>query len=124
MRGTWGPRLRREYPRAAAKHVWPESRITQTANKRENPMASREDVYAAIDSERDYQNRGAGNAQRDPAKPPMTTAEYILLMEQCLSDAREAFYHPQLQKFVTSHVRKVAALGVACMENHGAPHRK
>lgn len=85
---------------------------------------SRADVYAAVDSERDYQDAGRGNAKRhDNAKPEMTPGEYILCMEKCLSDAREAWYHPDGGANCLPFIRKVTALGVSAMELYGAPLR-
>lgn len=90
-------------------------------------MANRTEVYAAIDSERNYQDAQRGNAARHegmPGRETMHPAELILYMEKCLVDARAAVY-----RGVTGHkeclasVRKVAALGVYCMELHGAPTR-
>jgi hypothetical protein len=88
-------------------------------------MVDRSEVYAAIDSERAYQNAGAGNAQRHPdADKAMTPGEFILCMEKCLADARDAWYKPNGGQASLPFVRKVAALGVQCMELHGAPHRE
>lgn len=86
-----------------------------------NPRAF---VYTAIDSERDYQDAQKGNALRHENMPAMTPGEYILCMEKCLADARVEWYKPNGGVACLDHVRKVAALGVACMELHGAPFRK
>lgn len=88
-------------------------------------MPARTEVYAAIDSERAYQDAGKGNAQRHPdADKAMTPGEFILCMEKCLADARDIWYTPQGGKKSLEFVRKVTALGVQCMELHGAPHRE
>lgn len=81
-------------------------------------------VYKAIDTERDYQDAQRGNAKRHEGQPEMTPGEYILCMEKCLADAREAWYKPDGGVACLDHVRKVSALGVACMELHGAPPRE
>lgn len=86
-------------------------------------MPTRDQVYAAIDSERAYQIAQRGNAKRHEGQPPMTPGEYILCMEKCLADARVAWYAPNGGAACLDHVRKVAALGTACMELHGAPPR-
>lgn len=86
---------------------------------------SREEVYAALDSEREYQIQGCGNAKRHPEDPPtMTVGEYILCMEKCLADARVDWYKPGGVTAALNQLRKVAGLGVACMEYHGAPRRE
>lgn len=90
-------------------------------------MTPRSEVYAAIDSERDYQDTQQGNAERHKGvegRGTMHPAELILYMEKCLTDAREACYRGGTgAQDCLPFVRKVAALGVACMELHGAPRR-
>lgn len=84
---------------------------------------NRESVYAAIDSERDYQEAGAGNARRHANMPGMTPGEIILCMEKCLQDARDAWYKPNGGEACIPFVRKVAGLAVQAMELYGAPQR-
>lgn len=87
-------------------------------------MGNRAYVYDVIDGERDYQDDQQGNAKRHEGQPAMTPGEYLLCMEKCLSDARDAWYQPDGGKKCLVFVRKVTALGVACMELHGAPARE
>lgn len=87
-------------------------------------MIPRVAVYAVIDGERNYQDAQRGNAKRHEGQPPMTPGEYLLCMEKCLHDAREAWYKPDGGKACLDFVRKTTALGVACMELHGAPERQ
>lgn len=88
-------------------------------------ITPRDEVYRVIDGERDYQNAGLGNASRHEDAPRvMTPGEYILCMEKCLHDAREAWYKPNGGTACLDFIRKNAALGVACMEHYGAPPRK
>lgn len=86
-------------------------------------QATRKQVYEAIDTERDYQDAGRGNAKRHEGQPEMTPGEHLLCMEKCLTDARESWYKPDGGAACLDHVRKVAALAVACMERYGAPRR-
>lgn len=86
-------------------------------------MPERKTVYAAVDTERAYQDAQRGNAKRHEGRPPMTPGEYLLCMEKCLADARTIWYAPNGGEACLEHVRKVTALGVACMELHGAPPR-
>ncbi len=81
-------------------------------------------AFDAINSERNYQIAGAGNAKRHPGQPEMTPGEIILCMEKCLADARTIWYHPNGGEKSLEYVRKVTALGVLCMELHGAPQRE
>lgn len=84
---------------------------------------SRDAVYSAVDSERNYQDAGAGNAARHEGSPHMTPGEHILCMEKCLADARDAWYKPDGAVTCLNFIRKVTALGVQCMETYGAPPR-
>jgi len=87
-------------------------------------LVKREDVYAAIDSERDYQDAGKGNANRHAnALDRFLPGEIILCMEKCLADAREAWYKPDGGTACLPFIRKVAGLAVLAMENYGAPKR-
>lgn len=91
----------------------------------DKPAATREQVYATVDSERRYQDAGAGNAQRHPdTDKAMTPGEFILCMEECLAHARAAWYKPNGGQASLPFIRKVTALGVHCMELHGAPPRE
>ena len=84
---------------------------------------TREYVYSVIDGEREYQIAQKRNSKRHEGQPPMTPDEYILCMERCLARAREVWYHPNGGVDCLRYVRKITALGVACMERHGAPLR-
>jgi hypothetical protein len=85
----------------------------------------RERVYDVIDGERDYQEAGEGNAKRHADAPPnLSVGENILCMEQCLADARAAWYKPDGGTNALPFIRKVAALGVQALENFGAPPRE
>lgn len=88
------------------------------------PLVTREAVYAAVDSERTYQDAQRGNAKRHEGQPQMTPGEVILCMEKCLEDARDAWYAPTGGTDCLPYIRKVAALGVQAMENYGAPLRE
>jgi hypothetical protein len=85
--------------------------------------AKRTAVYAAIDTERNYQDAHLGNSKPHPGREVMAPGEFILCMEKCLADARAEWYKPGGSVSCLDYVRKVAALGVACMEHHGAPPR-
>jgi hypothetical protein len=73
-------------------------------------------VIEAIDSEREYQE------QKWPGHCH-STAEYILIMEQCLLKAKTAWSGNSGDKMALHEVRQVVAVGVACMEDNGAPKR-
>lgn len=83
--------------------------------------ATRYQVVQAIGSERDYQNkRWAGHSH--------TSTEYLVYIEHYLNIAKQKastldFTEDVNHDAMLSDVRKIAALAVACMEEHGAPQR-
>ena len=92
-------------------------------------MASRKEVYEAIDGEREYQG-AVWNAKTTSSEGQHETAAFILYMEEYLTRARKL--SSTLAEGATDEngeealdfVRKVTALGVACMEQNGAPTRR
>ncbi len=93
----------------------------------------RADVYKAIDGERDYQEKW----EKAESKGIHETGAFILFMEYYLQEARRL--ESTLENGGNGRriddgcpgpegsldfVRKVTALGVACMEQNGAPERE
>jgi len=76
---------------------------------------NRIDVYAAVDSERDYQDRKWGTIEKHPHE----VDGWILLMENALRQAKEAWSGSPNDNAALEEVRKVIGLGVACAEQHG-----
>ena len=88
--------------------------------------ASRQDVYAAIDSERDYQDK-RWNAATTTSKGLHSQTEWIAYMEDYLREAKHLLARTPKQDArdgVNHIMRKVLAMGVCCMEEHGAPNRE
>lgn len=86
-------------------------------------MTSRADVYAAIDSERDYQEM---RVKRDQGAGFHSTEEFLLYMDYYMTETKKiasTTWGPKAKDAILEFVRKVTALGVACMEQHGAPQR-
>lgn len=81
------------------------------------PKATRTDVYAALDGERDYQDRKWG-----PAGEQQQLPAWVLFMEDYVARARREATNGHFADAL-ENVRKATALGVACMEEHGAPPR-
>ena len=86
-------------------------------------VTSRKEVYKAIDSEREYQESFVLPERQ--YYQTHTLGEFILMLNQYASQARRMWTHhsdvgppESLQE-----VRKIAAIAVRCMEQHGAPHR-
>lgn len=96
----------------------------------------RADVYKAVDGERAYQQKWEDAESRGVHE----TGAFILFMEHYLQEARrlESTLENGGNGIPASHhlgrdvrpegsldfVRKVTALGVACMEQNGAPERE
>jgi len=86
-------------------------------------MTSRADVYAAIDSERDYQEM---RVKRDQGAGFHSTEEFLLYMDYYLTETKKiasTTWGPEAKPAILEFIRKVTALGVAAMEQHGAPQR-
>lgn len=86
----------------------------------------REEVYAALDGEREYQEM---RIQRDGSTAlhgHHTPEEYLLYMEDYLNEAKHVasrVWGPEAHMQILDIVRKVTALGVACMEQNGVVKR-
>ena len=79
---------------------------------------SREDVYKAIDTEREYQNTLPRNEIKN-----QTIMEYMALIRHILVQMDNDWYNKSEQVSL-DYVRKIAGIAVRCMEEHGAPKRK
>lgn len=79
-----------------------------------------ENVLAALDGERAYQQRRWG---KDDVAEPKTVASYLTYIRHWARVAEEQVTkggdHTALHT-----MRKITALGVACLEGHGAPTRE
>lgn len=88
--------------------------------------ASRDEVYDVLDGERAYQET-RWNADTTENEGRHVVAEWVLYMEHYLNLAKQALStqpEPSAQLQALHIVRKVTALGVACMEQNGAPQRE
>lgn len=87
---------------------------------------TRPEVYKAIDSERDFQDSFVLPERQ--YYQTHTLGEFILIINQYAHQAMQNWTHhgEDIDGFPPSlhEVRKVAALAVRAMEQHGAPHRK
>ncbi len=85
----------------------------------------REEVYQVIDGERDYQESRWNISTTNTAGNHSVT-EFLVYMRDYVE---EALHHvsrhadPGASDIALNSVRKVAALGVACMEQHGVLRR-
>jgi hypothetical protein len=90
----------------------------------------RSEVYAAIDSERIYQDNLAVKAGTDPGTVrPHSLEEFAFYMERymrVLNEELSTKWTPDRKPTPESLniLRKITTLGVAAMEQHGAPKRE
>jgi hypothetical protein len=89
-------------------------------------VTSRDNVYKAIDSEREFQDSFYIPEMR--YYQTHTLGEFVLMLNQYAAQAMEKWTHhaDKSDGFPTSlhEVRKIAAIAVRCMEQHGAPVRE
>ena len=93
--------------------------------------ATRQQVYEAIDSERAYQvSRAESVSGAGTGEHEHSVEEYLIYMEDYLTELRHQVARTWTPSgnaaenvTVLDTLRKVTALGVACMEQHGAPRR-
>lgn len=89
---------------------------------------SRQEVYAAIDTERAYQDKQWPSAEwsgdNNVSPNALSIGEFILLMEEYASQARYSWTREKRPEMnALNIVRKIAGIAVNCMEQHGAPKR-
>lgn len=82
-------------------------------------MASRDEVFSVLDGERKYQLDKWG-----PAADEKMIASYIAYMQHHLNQALALASTTSPETVSLDQIRKVTALGVACMEQWGAPKRE
>ena len=85
-------------------------------------MSTREEVYAAIDGERNYQDETWPEPE---SSTHLSLGEEILLIREYVERAqREWTGLPGNPPEALAMVRKIAGIAVRCLENHGAPERR
>lgn len=82
-------------------------------------MATRQEVYEALDTERTYQGKRWGDANHSITEFLVYMQDYVAEALHKCSRLPDEEANPQ----ALDSIRKVAALGVAAMEQHGAPKR-
>lgn len=84
-------------------------------------------VYAAIDSERQYQQAMSEAAHGDPSEDGKKKLEqFVLYMDHYMTQLKAQLsttWGPDAYREPLHTIRKITALGVAAMEVHGAPLR-
>jgi hypothetical protein len=85
-------------------------------------MTKRSIVYEAIDGERDYQDERWGGSGTHGVH---SVTEFLTYIQDYTNEALHIESREEDANQKALHiVRKIAALGVACMEQHGAPNRQ
>ncbi len=77
------------------------------------------EVFSAVHDERVYQDRKWGT----PEQHPHEVGGYLTLMRKLLADAEAAWCTSRGDTGALDEVRKVVAVGFACMEQHGVVER-
>lgn len=83
--------------------------------------ATRDQVYAAIDTERAYQD--ALPPTRTDTQGEHSVGEHLVLLKEYVDRALKAWVDNPGDDPALHVVRKVAGIAVRCMEQHGAPKR-
>ena len=87
---------------------------------------NRQEVYAIIDGERDYQDSLGADRKRDPGPNiSLSQAEFFTLMRVYLSKAETswALSPGEYVEEAQAQVRKIGAMCVQSMEKYGSPKR-
>lgn len=87
--------------------------------------ATRNEVFKAIDSERDYQD-SLWNETTTTSGGKHEVGAWIVFMRSYLSEAEDQISRaadPAASQNALNTIRKIVTIGVACMEQHGAPKR-
>ena len=82
----------------------------------------RKDVYKLIDGERAYQLERHRNHPKPHMDEDHSVADWIVYMEYQIQEAKLQIYDLDIDRALES-VRKITALGVACMEYNETPPR-
>jgi len=89
-------------------------------------MATRKEVYEALDTERDYQNR-KWNSSTTTSGGKHSITEWLVYMQDYLNEAMHQVSRnpdPHANDLALRTIRKITAMGVSCMEQNGAPKRE
>jgi hypothetical protein len=84
------------------------------------PKATRKEVFECIDGERRYQNllpKGRSSGEELPV------AGEVLLLDKLMGDVKAAYYQNAGDMEAIAVIRKIAAVAIRCMENHGVIER-
>jgi hypothetical protein len=84
----------------------------------------REEVYKAIDTEREYQIKMTANPERPDMIEDFHVGDALTAIQYNLNKAVDEWYKGSVPHQDTiKYLRKIAALCVLCGESHGMPKR-
>ncbi len=89
-------------------------------------MSTREEVYTVLDGERAYQDN-IWNEDTTSTGGKHTVTEWLVFMQDYLDEAKTYVSRnaePKGSKQASHVIRKITAMGVACMEQNGALERE
>ena len=95
------------------------------AERKEYPMATRQEVYAVIDGERKYQD-SRWTPETTTSDGKHSLEEWFVYIEDYTKEAKHILSRQPKQTadvLALDVMRKVAAMTVCAMEQHGAPPR-
>lgn len=87
---------------------------------------SREEVYAILNGERDYQDK-IWNEHTTASGGKHVPSEWLVYIQHYLTKAIEVastLPNPESNDLVMENIRKIGAMCVAAMEQNGVSHRK
>jgi len=87
-------------------------------------MPTREEVYNAVDTEREYQDRLISILDQEDMHE-LAMGEHLAVLNKLLADAHDSWYseaapYPDTMPLI----RKIAGVCVQAMEKYGAPERE
>ena len=86
--------------------------------------STREEVYAALDGEREYQDSFVSNPKNyrsDGREHPVS--DFIVMLQKYQNDLVEAWTNNAGDKKSLDVMRKIGGIAVHCMEKHGVVKR-
>ncbi|WP_026600512.1 hypothetical protein [Methylomonas sp. 11b] len=83
-------------------------------------MSTREEVYVAINEERDYQDMKWGAIDEHSHE----VGSWLTIMRYLLGKAESAYTTAHGDSASLDEIRQLVAVGVACMEQHGPIKRE
>jgi hypothetical protein len=93
-----------------------------------DPVATFDEVVAAILSERHYQakvadGQGTGAFRERAAIVPKSVGDYMVMLQAYMNTAYGTWISTPGNEHTLHVIRKIAGIAAKCMEQHGAPKR-